>query len=197
MYRAVNGLVPSYISDIMPPAVANVSRYELRDSNNIYRPPVRTATFSKSCIPSAIHKWNNLQAPLRECDSYNAFCTMLKLQAYNKIPSYFRDGKRKLSVFHPPLRNFCSNLNQDLFDNYLREDPLCSCLKGNETAEHYIFSCEHYIEQRVRLFRNTREFHPLNVNMLLNGKFSISDSDNAKLFRHVQNYIHATGRFTR
>ena len=69
---------------------------------------------------------------------------------------------------------------------------MCSCLKGNETAEHYIFSCERYIEQRVRLFRNTREFHPLNINMLLNGKDSLSDSDNAKLFRHVQNYIHAT-----
>ena len=29
----------------------------------------------------------------------NAFCTMLKMQAYNKIPSYFLDGKRKLPVF--------------------------------------------------------------------------------------------------
>ena len=30
-------------------------------------------------------QWNNLQAPLRECDSYdNAFCTMLKMQAYNR-----------------------------------------------------------------------------------------------------------------
>ena len=82
------------------------------------------------------------------------------MQAYNKIPSYFLVGKRKLSVFHARLGNFCSmsNLNQDLFDNYLREDPLCSCLKGNETAEHYIFSCEHYIEQRVRLFRRVSPF---------------------------------------
>ena len=84
-----------------------------------------------------------------------------------------------------------------VFDNYLREVPLCSCLNGNETAEHYLFSCEHYIEQRVRLFRNTRESHPLNVNMILNGKDALSDSDNAKLFRHGQNYIHATGRFIR
>ena len=113
--QTVNGLVPFYISDIMSPAVANVSRYELRDSNNIYRPPVRTVIFRKSCIPSAINEWNNLQAPIRECDSYNAFCTMLKLQAYNKIPSYFLDGKRKLSVFHARLRNLCSNLNQDSF----------------------------------------------------------------------------------
>ena len=75
--------------------------------------------------------------------------------------------------------------------------PLCSCLKGNEIAEHYIFSCEHYTEQRVRLFRNTREFHLLNVNMLLDKKYSLYDSDNAKLFRHVQNHIHATGIFTR
>ena len=35
MYKAVNGLVPSYISDLIPPTVSNVSRYELRNSNNI------------------------------------------------------------------------------------------------------------------------------------------------------------------
>ena len=55
MYKAVNGMVPSYISDLIPPTVANVSRYELRNSENISRIPIRTSTFSKSCIPSAIN----------------------------------------------------------------------------------------------------------------------------------------------
>ena len=73
MYKVVNDMVPSYISDIIPPTVANVSRYELRNSENISRIPVRTSTFSKSCIPSAINEWNNLQASFRDCDSYNSF----------------------------------------------------------------------------------------------------------------------------
>ena len=59
MYKAVNGMVPSYISDLIPPTVANVSRYELRNSGNISRIRTRTSTFSKSCIPSAINEWNN------------------------------------------------------------------------------------------------------------------------------------------
>ena len=35
MYTAINGLVPPYISDIMPPTVGAFSRYELRSSKNI------------------------------------------------------------------------------------------------------------------------------------------------------------------
>ena len=175
--------------------VANVSRYELRNSENISRIPIRTSTFSKSCIPSAINAWNNLQAPLRECESYNSFCYTLKTISQHKIPNYFIDGKRKFSILHARLRNFCSNLNQDLFDNHLRIDPSCSCLRDVETAEHY-FKCEHYTEQRIRLFRDTREFHPLNVNTLLLGKETLSDNDNSRLFHSVQTYIHSTGRFT-
>ena len=79
--------------------------------------PVRTSTFSKSCIPSAINEWNNLQASFRACDSYNSFCYTLQMQSLNEIPNCFFDGKRKCSILHARLRNFCSNLNQDLFDN--------------------------------------------------------------------------------
>ena len=189
-------MVPSYISDIIPPAVANVSRYEMRNSENISRIPVRTSTFSKSCIPSAINEWNNLQASFRDCDSYNSFCYTLKMQSLNEIPNYFFDGKGKFSILQARLRNFCSNLNQDLFDNHLGDDSICSCLRGAETADHYFFfKCEHYIEERVCLFRDTREFHPLNVNILLQGKETLSDYDNSRLFQFLQTYIHATGRF--
>ena len=59
MYKAVNGMVPSYNSDLIPPTVANVPRYELRNRGNISRIRTRTSTFSKSCISSAINEWNN------------------------------------------------------------------------------------------------------------------------------------------
>ena len=65
------------------------------------------------------------------------FAICLKpINSVHKIPNYFFDGKRNFSVIHERLRNFSSNLNQDLFDNHLRIDPSCSCLKGVETAEH-------------------------------------------------------------
>lgn len=191
MYRAANGMVPSYISDIVPPTVANVSQYNLRNSANLSVIPTRTSTFGKSCIPSAISDWNNLQLSSRECDSYNSFCNELNRQNQIKVPSYFFDGKRRFSILHARLRNFCSNLNQDLYDNYLRDDSVCSCLRSNESAAHYFFECKHYEEQRIKLFTDTREFHPLNIRTLLKGKDSLSDSDNCKIFIMVQYYIQA------
>ena len=47
MYRTLYGMVPSYISDLMPPPVANVSQYNLRNNANLTTLPTRTATFSK------------------------------------------------------------------------------------------------------------------------------------------------------
>ena len=133
---------------------------------------------------------------LRQCESFNSFCYMLKTNSQHNIPKYFNDGKRKCSIIHSRLRNFCSNLNQDLFDNHLRIDPTCSCQRNAETAEHYFFRCEHNTDQRIRIFRDTHEFHPLNINALLQGKETLSDNDNSRLFHHVQTYIHSTGRFT-
>ena len=186
-------MVPAYISDLILPTVANVSRYELRNSGNISRIPIRTSTFRKSCIPFVINEWNNLQAPHRqcECESFNSFCYKLKTNSQHNIPKYFIDGKRKFSIIHARLRNFCSNLNKDLFDNYLRFDPTCSCQRRAETAEHYFFKCEHYIDQIIRIFRHTHEFHPLNVNIFLQGKETLSDNDNSSLFHHVQTYNHS------
>ena len=145
----------------------------------------RTTTFSKSCIPSASDKWNNLEAPIRECDSYDSFCATLKMQSLNKIPNYFLGGKIKFSVLHARLRNSCSSLNQDLYDNHLRHDSICTCLRVTETAEHYFFECEHFVEQRIHLFRETRDFHPLNVDMLLKAKESLSDSGFFNLFKII------------
>ena len=74
MYRTSYGMVPSYILDLMPPPVSNVSHYNLRNKANLTTLPTRSATFSKSCIPSAISDWNNLPLAFRECGPYNLFC---------------------------------------------------------------------------------------------------------------------------
>ena len=78
-------MVPSYILDLMPPPVANVSHYDLRNNANLTTLPTRTATFSKSCIPSAISDWNNLPLAFRACGSYNLFCKELDRETLKKI----------------------------------------------------------------------------------------------------------------
>ena len=187
MYKAVNGLVPSYISDLIPPTVSNISRYELRNNNTISRIPTTTTTFSKFCIQSAINEWNNLEASLRESETFNSFCYTLKHNSQHKVPKHFIDGKK--SIIHARLRNFCSNLNYDLFYNHLRPDSMCDCLRDEEIAEHYFFKCVRYTDQRIIVFRDTRDFHPLSVRTLLQGKETLSDEHNSRLFQYVQIYI--------
>ena len=57
--------------------------------------------------------------------------------------------KRKFSIIHAILRNFCSNFSQDLFDNYLRIDPSYLQL----SAEHYFVSI---IQIKAYAFSETR-----------------------------------------
>ena len=99
------------------------------------------------------------------------------------------------SVLHCRIRNFCSNLHNDLFHNHLRYNPFCDCLEEIEDAEHYFFRCRRFIDQRLSLFHKTRHLHPLNTNLLLSGNLNISYNDNVLLFEAVQKYIKDTARF--
>ena len=58
MYKSINGLVPSYISELIPPLVSEITDYPLRNQNNITVPFCRMEIARKSCIPSSITLWN-------------------------------------------------------------------------------------------------------------------------------------------
>ena len=60
MYNVNGGMVPSYIQDLIPPLVNEISDYPLRNNRNISVPLNRTSISQKSCIPSAIRLWNSL-----------------------------------------------------------------------------------------------------------------------------------------
>ena len=98
-------------------------------------------------------------------------------------------------MLHSRLRNNCSHLNEDLYINHLRLDPMCDFYTGVENAEHYFFKCHRYSDFRISLFRATREFHPLNTNKLLFGSADLTFDQNCLLFEEVQTYIKNTKRF--
>ena len=104
-------------------------------------------------------------------------------------------GQRRLSVLHAILRNNCSDLKSDLFQNHLTDSLSCSCGNVNENAIHYFFECENYSNPRPVMFRSTRKFHPLSLNKVLFGKSNLSDDDNFLLFQAVQQFIKDTRRF--
>ena len=92
MYKVNAGLVPSYISDSIPPLVSEILDYLLRNSRNISLPYNRTNISQKSYIPSSIRLWNGLD------DDFQTFNNLQKhvISKFNKsyMPSYFTFGNR-------------------------------------------------------------------------------------------------------
>ena len=171
MYKCFNNIVPDYISDIVPPLVGEVTNYSLRNRHNIASMYTRTEISRKSCIPSSVSGWNNLNNNIRESDSYVSFRSTFKNEVLGnaQVPSYFMKGQRRLSVLHARLRNNCSDLKSDLFQNHLTDSLSCICGNVNENAIHYFFECENYSNPRLVMFRSTRKFHPLSLNTVLFG----------------------------
>ena len=102
---------------------------------------------------------------------------------------------RRLSVLHARIRNNCSNLNLDLFNNFLRPDPTCSCQVEPENAEHYFLRCHKHTIQRLLLFDSLRNFLPLRLEILLYGNPNLTDAENEIIFESVHTFIKNSNRF--
>ena len=87
------------------------------------------------------------------------------------------------------------NLNNDLFINHLRENPLCNWCNEIEDSEHYFFHCNNYRNERHLFFEAARDFQPLTTQLLLYGNEIVDNTLNSTLFRAVHDYIKSTKRF--
>ena len=124
MYKVSNQLVPSYISDIMPPLVSDVSNNPLRNSSDYSVPYTRTEVSRRSCVPSSVSLWNNLDETVRNSSTINSFKNNVKSVYSNLqiVPPHYIKGDRKLSVL-----NARSNLKHDLYTNFIEPDFSCRC----------------------------------------------------------------------
>ena len=156
----------------------------------------RTSISQKSCIPSSIRLWNSLQDDLKNLSTLQTFKKHITSSFNNScVPSHFTIGNRYISILHARLRNNCSNLNNDLFRNHLRDNPLCDLCGMIEDAIHYFFHCRKFTIEWQVLNDTVRVFHPLSIDMILCGNFNLNMENNIVLFRAVHRYIHATKRF--
>ena len=48
----------------------------------------------------------------------------------------------------------------------------------SETADHYLFHCTRYTNERFQLFEDTMQFHPFNCDFLLFGSPTLSKEQN-------------------
>ena len=195
MYKSINGIVPSYITDHIPPLVRETTNYPLRNNNNVTVPFTRTEISHRSCIPSSISLWNSLN--LRETSSVATFKYQLKnLRTNSKVPSYFINGDRYLSKLYARIRNNCSYLKNDLYINHLSPSPNCGCANVRDDAEHFFFRCPYFEVKRMAMFHSINTFHLLNLQKILFGDDTLSDNDNLVLFNAIQNFIKDSGRLT-
>ena len=73
MYNVNSGTVPSYIRDLIPPLVSEISDYPLRNNRNISVPLNRISISQKSCIPSANRLCNCLDDNLKDISTLPTF----------------------------------------------------------------------------------------------------------------------------
>lgn len=133
----------------------------------------------------------------KNAPSLETFKALLKKSYFSSpvVLPYFISGKRVPSVYHCRLRNGCSSLNHDLYQNHLRTKPNCDCGNELEDAEHFFFQCIRFTEQHKVLFYDTRKFHPLSVCILLFGHDDFPANDNEELFTYVHKFILGTNCF--
>ena len=79
--------------------------------------------------------------------------------------------------------------NNDLLDNHLRDNPLCSRWHEIEDGEHYFFHCNNYRNERHQFFEIARDFQPRTINLLLYGNETPNNQLNIVLLRAVHEYI--------
>ena len=190
-------MVPNYLSALFPRFVRENTNYDLRNQNDFEVLPVRTSLYERSFVPSAIHLWNTLQHSLRTMTSLGEFkhYILQNMFSCSTVPAYFFHGTRKLSVIHSRLRNNCSNLKNDLYNNHLIDSNLCTLCKVPENASHYFFECTLYTNERIQLFTELRCFHPLNCELLLFGNLNLTHEENISIVSAVHKYILNTKRF--
>lgn len=202
VYKNKRNELPSYLHELFPPLVQNRfdnenNPYFLRNNNDYITMPQRLEIYSRSILPASLKLWNDLDTEIRESSSLSMFKRKIKnLFKSQDVPSFYKSGTRYLVVHHARLRNNCSNLFADLFINHLRDSPICQCGKGIENAEHYFFKCTSFLNERIELFRNTRELHPLSTSKLLFGNDTLNDEQNKFIFNEVHKFIKNTRRFS-
>ena len=171
-YKMCNGLSPAYLSSLVPPTVNSISRYHLRNENDLQTVNARTTLYYQSFLPSVVRDWNSLPDDHRNATTIDSFKCHLN---HNKkvVPRHFYIGHRKLQVLHTRLRTKCSAPNYDLFIKDIVALPLCRCGEV-ENAEHYFLKCSFYRNQRAELIRTVSQFCRVTIDCLLRGNSDLS-----------------------
>ena len=77
-YKIVNGQIPDYSTELVPPTVADTNNYNLRNRLNIPQPSYRLSTYQQAYFPSTIKLWNTPDLNLRQLPTLPSFKSKLQ-----------------------------------------------------------------------------------------------------------------------
>ena len=135
--------------------------------------------------------WNNLDDNIKKHNLISSFKHYIQTIFFKyKVPSYGICQYNMLSR----VRNNCNNLNNDLLNNHLRDNPLCSWCNEIEDGEHYFFYCNSYSNERRLFFETVRDVQALTINLLhvVYDNETMDNAFNIALFSAVHEYIKNT-----
>ena len=96
-------MAPTYLANLIPPSVHQVSQRNLRNYSDLTVPRSRTNLYNKSFIPVATREWNSLPENMKTCTFLASFKLVFLLdQGKPKVPKYYYQGERK--------RKFCMHV---------------------------------------------------------------------------------------
>ena len=166
-----SNLCPTYLSSLVPQTVNSISRYNLRNANDLQTINARTTLYYNSFLPSTIRAWNDLPLEAKQLESVNAFKYFLKRENV-PVPKYYYTRKWKVQILHTRLRTNCSSLNLDLFVKNISDSPMCTC-GSIEDAQHKFFHCVNYRPQRTELLNEVSIYSNPSLHLLLYGPFPL------------------------
>ena len=97
-YKMMYNITPLYLSNLVPQSVSNLSRYNLRNSNDLQTVDARSSQYYHSFLPSTIRDWNSLSVETKQSDSVNSFKRLLN-KGKSTVPNHYYIGNRKPRFF--------------------------------------------------------------------------------------------------
>ena len=193
-YKIVNGLTPSYLSELVP--AQPVHSYNLRNMTGIQNLFCRTSRFHESFIPYATTLWNNLSGEVRQSETLAIFKNALKKNIV-KFNQLYYIGPRKDAIQLARLRMNCNTHNKNMFKFGLTNSDRCSCIQGVEDTFHFFFACPKYTIFRDILQTQVVRYAPFTLQTLLSGSTDCSEKESSETVSSVLQYINDTKRFSK
>ena len=114
MYKIIKNETPSYLNDLLPSLVNNVSKYNLRNKTHYDSPFCKLYSYERSFFPSTLKLWNELNTETLNIPTLLQFKSSIgHLPA--RVGEHLSVGERKYNIILTRIRHRCSSLNADLF----------------------------------------------------------------------------------